>query len=49
MYGDLKMLEAIITEVTFAEFSIRVFFHEHSRFTGQQRKEEGISSQTLRH
>ena len=36
------MLETIITEATF--FCIWVFFHEHSRFTGQQqRKWEAIS------
>ena len=30
-------------------FSIWVFFHEHSRFTGQQGREKGISSTTLYH
>ena len=43
MYGGLKMLETIITEVTFTEFSIWDFFHEQSQFTGQQRKGEAIS------
>ena len=28
MHGGLKMLEIIIIEVTFTEFSIWVFFHE---------------------
>ena len=36
MYGGLKMLETIITEVTFTEFSIWVFFHEQLRFTGER-------------
>ena len=31
MYGDLKMLEIIIIEVTFTEFSIWVFLHEQLR------------------
>ena len=39
-HSGLKMLKTIITEATF--FSVWVFFHEHSRFTGQQEKEEGI-------
>ena len=30
-------------------FSIQVFFHEHSRFTGQQEKGEAISLTTLYH
>ena len=30
-------------------FSIWVFFHEHSRFTGQQGKGEGISLTPLYH
>ena len=30
MDGGLKMLETIITEVTFTEFSVWVFFHEQS-------------------
>ena len=30
-------------------FSIRVFFHEHSRFTGQQGKGEGIYLTPLSH
>ena len=30
-------------------FSVWVFFHEHSRFTGQQGKGEGISLTTLYH
>ena len=30
-------------------FSIRVFFHEHSRVTDQQRKEEAISLTPLYH
>ena len=43
MYGDLQMLETIITEVTFTEFSIWVFFHGQSRFTEQQGKGDAIS------
>ena len=43
IYGGLKMLETIITEVTFTEFSIWVFFHEQSGITGQQKKGEAIS------
>ena len=31
MYGGLKMLEIIIIEVTFTEFSIWVFLHEQLR------------------
>ena len=38
------MLETIITEVTFTEFSIWIFFHENSGFTGQQRKGDAIST-----
>ena len=30
-------------------FSVRVFFHEHSRFTGQQEKGESISLTPLYH
>ena len=40
MYGGLKMLETIITEVTFTEFCIWVFSHEESKFTEKQRKGE---------
>ena len=51
MYGGLKMLETIITAVTFAEFSIWVFFHEQSRFTIERAAEEveplGTSSTAL--
>ena len=39
-YSGLKMLETIITE---AFFSIWVYFHEHSQFTGQLGKGEAIS------
>ena len=35
------MLEIIITETT-SFFAIWVFFHEHSRVTGQQRKGEAF-------
>ena len=47
MYGDLDMLETIITEATF--FSIWISFHEHSRFIGQQGNGEAISLTTLYH
>ena len=47
MYGDLNMLETIITEATF--FSIWISFHEHSRFIGQQGNGEAISLTTLYH
>ena len=47
MYGDLKMLETIITEATF--FSIWIFFHEHSRFIGEQGNGEAISLTPLYH
>ena len=43
MYGGLKMLETIISEVTFTEFSIWFFFHEQSRFTEQRGSREAIS------
>ena len=38
-YSGLKMLETIITADF---FSIWVYVHEHSRFTGQQWKGEAI-------
>ena len=47
MYGDLNMLETIITEATF--FSIWISFHEHSRFIGQQGNGEAISVTPLYH
>ena len=43
MYSGLKMLETIITEVTFTEFSVWIFCHEQLWFTGQQGKGEAIS------
>ena len=46
IYGGLKMLETIITEVTFTEFSIWVFFLEQSRFTTST---TSTVSQTLRY
>ena len=46
MYGGLEMLETIITE---AAFFFWVFFHEHSRFTGQHGKGEAIFLTPLYH
>ena len=54
-----NIMFALVIVFFFFFFSIWVFFHEHSRFTGQQGKGEGYlfnsslplppASQTLRH
>ena len=43
----IRSTNCSVSEIFF--FSIWVFFHEHSRFTGQQRKGEGICLTPLYH